>query len=82
MTGPFLQIAGAVEPVNVTAVLLETNYVGSSPNIDSFFDVFHTHKQSNCAVTLLLYNYKFQKDIFAPIAGLEMRVTQIFVIFA
>jgi len=56
MTGPFLQTVGAVEPVNVIAVLLETNYVGSSPNIDSFLDVFHTHKHSNCAVTLLLYN--------------------------
>ena len=42
--------------------------------------MFYTHKHSNYAVTYPLFNY-VSKVIFAPLAGLEMRVKQIFLLF-
>jgi hypothetical protein len=44
-------------------------------------NMFYTHKHSNYAVTHPLFNCMFQK-FFAPLAGLEMRVTQIFLLFS
>jgi hypothetical protein len=40
-----------------------------------------TNTQLNYAVTHPLFNCMFQKVIFSPLAGLEMRVTQIFLLF-
>jgi hypothetical protein len=42
--------------------------------------MFYTHEHSNYAVTNPLFNY-VSKGIFAQLAGLEMRVTQIFLLF-
>jgi len=48
----------------------------------NFFCVFYTHKHSIklCSNTLNIYLY-VSKVIFTPLAGLEMRVTQIFLFF-
>jgi hypothetical protein len=62
------------------------NHVGLSPNIDiyifSFLDIFCTHKHSIilCSNTSIILLY-VSKYISAPLAGLEMRETQIFPIF-
>jgi len=45
-----------------------------------FLNVCYTHKHLNYAVTHPLLNYIFQ-SIFAQLAGLEMQVTQIFLLF-
>jgi hypothetical protein len=59
----------------------ETNYIDSSPSVGNFLDMFYTHKHSNCAVThLLFYTYAWEV-VSAPLAGLEMRTTQIFQLF-
>jgi hypothetical protein len=44
-----------------------------------FLNMFYTHKHSNSAVKHP-FNY-VSKVIFAPLAGFEMRVTQIFLLF-
>jgi acyl carrier protein phosphodiesterase len=48
-----------------------------------FLNVFYTHKHTNSAVTQPLFNYMVyvSKVIFAPLARLEMRVMQIFLLF-
>jgi hypothetical protein len=59
-TGPFFQVAGVAKPFNISTLQKHTTLV-RVPVSAFFFDMFYTHKHSNCTLTHPLFNYTFQK---------------------
>jgi len=85
VTEPFFQVVGVAELVNAWYKnSLETNYVGSSPSIGIYVFLFgyflnsRTLKLWSNTSIIKLY---VSEVIFAPLAGLEVQVTHISVIF-